>query len=100
LRAATPGIAVVSEESGGEVTEHGLSWLVDPLDGTNNFVVDVPQIGVSIALMEQGSPLIGVVYHPITETLWEAVRDGGARRIGGAIAARHAVEPRRAVVAH
>jgi myo-inositol-1(or 4)-monophosphatase len=100
LRAATPEIAVVSEESGGEITEHGLSWLIDPLDGTNNFVVDMPQIGVSIALMEQGSPVLGVVHHPITETLWEAVRSGGARRNGAAIDARHAVEPRRAVVAH
>jgi myo-inositol-1(or 4)-monophosphatase len=74
--------------------------LVDPLDGTNNFVIFLPQFGVSIALMERGSPVLGVVHHPLTGALWEAVRGDGARRDGVPIRARHAVDPRWAVVAH
>ncbi len=99
LRAAHPEFGVVSEEAGAREAGSPYTWAVDPLDGTNNFVSGIPQVGVSIALLRGDETLIGVVYQPITETLWWARRGGGAWRDGEAIKAIHAVEPRRAVVA-
>ncbi len=99
LRAAHPEFGVVSEEAGARESGSPYTWVVDPLDGTNNFVSGIPQVGVSIALLRGDEALIGVVYQPMTETLWWARRGGGAWRDGEAITATHAVEPRRAVVA-
>jgi len=99
LRAAHPEFGVLSEERGASDIGSAYTWVVDPLDGTNNFVADIPQVGVSIALLRGDEALIGVVYQPIVETLWWAQRGTGAYRDGEVIHAPHAVEPRRAVVA-
>lgn len=52
-------------------------WLVDPLDGTKEFIDKVPEFGVSIALLENGQPVVGVVYNPIHDQLFWAVRGQG-----------------------
>ena len=52
-------------------------WLVDPLDGTKEFIDKVPEFGVSIALTENGQPVVGVVYNPIPDQLFWAVRGQG-----------------------
>jgi myo-inositol-1(or 4)-monophosphatase len=51
---------------------------VDPLDGTKEFIDKVPEFGVSIALTENGQPVVGVVYNPILDQLFWAVRDQGS----------------------
>lgn len=76
LSAGAPGIPVVAEEAGGALAER--SWVVDPLDGTTNFVRGFPAVGVSIALVEEGRPVVGVVHAPFLRQTWTAVRDGGA----------------------
>ena len=57
-------------------------WIVDPLDGTREFVRGVPEFCVSIGLAVNGSPVLGVIYHPLRRELFDAVRGGGARLNG------------------
>jgi myo-inositol-1(or 4)-monophosphatase len=59
-------------------SEDGLRWIVDPLDGTMNYVHGVPGYAVSIALEQAGKPLVGVVYDPILRECYSAIAGGGA----------------------
>jgi myo-inositol-1(or 4)-monophosphatase len=70
---AVTGISVVGEEGGGD-GGGGRHWLVDPLDGTANFVHGFPLVGVSIALIEDGRPVVGVVHAPLLGETWAAAR--------------------------
>ena len=67
---APSGIPVQGEERGGVAT--GLRWVVDPLDGTTNFVHDYPFYCVSIGLVEDDSPVVGAIYDPIRDKLYAA----------------------------
>ena len=53
-------------------------WIVDPLDGTKEFIEGVPQFVVSIALVEKGIPVIGVLHNPVTKETFHAAKGGGA----------------------
>ncbi len=53
-------------------------WIVDPLDGTKEFIESVPQFVVSIALVEKGIPIIGVLHNPVTKETFHAVKGEGA----------------------
>ncbi|WP_217573242.1 inositol monophosphatase family protein [Mesorhizobium sp. GbtcB19] len=79
LSKARPGYAFLMEERGaveGEDAQH--RWLVDPLDGTTNFLHGIPIFSVSIALERQGQVVAGVVYNPAMDELYTAERGGGA----------------------
>ena len=82
LQALTPEIPVFSEESGGIAYEDRKDWprfwLVDPLDGTREFVNRNGEFTVNIALIENGSPLLGVVFAPAIGALYAGSRAGGA----------------------
>jgi len=78
LRGGT-GLPVVGEESGGH--GQGRYWLVDPLDGTTNFLHRFPAVGVSVALLEDGEPVAGAVHAPFLGTTWSGARGRGARVI-------------------
>lgn len=70
--------AILSEEtSGGEIAE-GYTWVIDPLDGTSNYTHRVPIFSVSVALLQRGRPLIGVVYDPMRGHLFAGERGSGA----------------------
>jgi myo-inositol-1(or 4)-monophosphatase len=73
---AQTGIPIVGEERGG--TQQDRYWVVDPLDGTTNFLHGFVAIGVSVALVSQGEPVIAAVYAPILNRTWFAWRGGGA----------------------
>ena len=76
--AAEPGAAVVGEELGSDLTTDGLVWIVDPLDGTTNFLHGYPWYGVSLAAAVNGVFEVGVVVNvPRSETV-TATRGGGA----------------------
>lgn len=78
LAEAFPGDGLVSEEGASKESQSGLRWIVDPLDGTTNFVSGLPFFGTSIACVDDDGPLLGVVHAPeLRETYW-AVRGGGA----------------------
>ena len=76
LAEAEPSIDVLAEERGGEVSAR--MWVIDPLDGTTNFLRGFPEVGVSIALVEDGAPVVGVVSAPLTGGVWSAVAGHGA----------------------
>jgi myo-inositol-1(or 4)-monophosphatase len=76
LSRATPDIPLVGEEGGGNTSER--YWLVDPLDGTTNFLHGFPIVGVSIALVEEGRPSVGVVHAPFLRETYAAAAGAGA----------------------
>ena len=82
LRALAPDIPVLSEEDAGIPweTRRGWArhWLVDPLDGTREFVKKNGEFTVNIALVEDGRPVLGVVYAPVFDYLLHAARGEGA----------------------
>lgn len=77
LRRFHPGYAFLGEEGGARGT-HRFTWVVDPLDGTSNYLHGIPHWCVSIALVEHGEPLHGVVFDPLRNELFVATRGGGA----------------------
>ncbi|MFE0146686.1 inositol monophosphatase family protein [Nonomuraea sp. NPDC059007] len=76
---AYPGHAVIAEESGllGAAGAEW-TWLVDPLDGTNNVAIGLPAYVVGLALCHAGRPVLGVVHDPVTRQTWSAIRGHGA----------------------
>ncbi len=80
LQAAFPDYGWLSEEtvdSSARLTAHRV-WVVDPMDGTREFIQKIPEFAVSIGLIEAGWPLLGVVYNPSLDQLFWAVRSQGA----------------------
>ena len=80
LERSAPGIAFFGEETGGDRGRVG--WFVDPLDGTANFLRRFPAVGVSVGLVEDGRPVVGVVHAPMLGETYTARRAGGAFRDG------------------
>jgi myo-inositol-1(or 4)-monophosphatase len=78
LSAARPDDGFLGEEGGDEPGRSGLRWIVDPLDGTVNFLFGLPQWAVSIAVEDGQGVVAGVVYDPPRDELWAAERDGPA----------------------
>lgn len=76
LLQGAPDIPVHGEEEGG--ARAAVEWLVDPLDGTANFLHEFPVVGVSVALVADGQPVVGVVYAPMLGNTYWATADGGA----------------------
>ena len=86
LRTSFPGDRVVSEEASAvpEVIGARRTWLVDPLDGTRDYLAGSPEFAVHIALLEQARPVLAVVHHPASGRLYEALAGRGAfRGLGG-----------------
>lgn len=81
---AFPDHGFVGEEQDGQARDatHGPRWIVDPLDGTTNFVHGFPAYCVSIALAEGDAILVGAIYDPIRDECFTARRGGGAFRNG------------------
>ncbi len=79
LQRAYPGHGILAEETGrqGRHTEDYL-WVIDPLDGTTNFLHGFPQFAVSIGLLYRGVPEAGVIYDPLRQELFTAKRGSGA----------------------
>ncbi len=82
LRHYFPRHAIVAEETGasGADASAKYKWYVDPLDGTTNFAHGYPMFAVSIALLEDGEPLVGAIYNPVTREMFRAMRNEGAYR--------------------
>jgi myo-inositol-1(or 4)-monophosphatase len=79
LQEARPGYGFILEEGGViEGTDKSHTWIIDPLDGTTNFMHGMPHFAISIALERDGKLAAGVVYNPITDELFHAERGQGA----------------------
>ncbi|MXX45982.1 MAG: inositol monophosphatase [Acidimicrobiia bacterium] len=73
-----PSDDIVGEEEGGVLPTEGRAWIIDPLDGTVNFIHGLAPVSVSVALWEDGAPLVGVVIEAIHGEEFTAVRGEGA----------------------
>jgi myo-inositol-1(or 4)-monophosphatase len=91
-----PGIPVHGEEHGGERGDR--YWLVDPLDGTTNFLHGFPVVGVSVALVEGERPVAAAVHAPFLDETFSAARGEGADQDGGVLRVSER-EPGSAIVA-
>lgn len=78
IQAAFPDHQIHSEEAGNIGANSEWQWLVDPLDGTNNFAIGMPLFSCSIAVMYRQEPVVGVVYEPMTDRLFHSAVGKGA----------------------
>ncbi|HEX5117625.1 MAG TPA: inositol monophosphatase family protein [Pseudonocardiaceae bacterium] len=78
LAELTPGVPVIGEEEGGTAPVRGLCWVVDPIDGTVNYLYGLPWYGVSVAAQVDGVSVAGVIVEPATGRVWSAARGHGA----------------------
>jgi myo-inositol-1(or 4)-monophosphatase len=85
LAARRPGDAILGEEGGETQVGEGLRWIVDPLDGTVNFLFGVPQWCVSVAVHDDEGGLAGVVYDPLRDEIFCAERGGATTLNGSAV---------------
>ncbi len=95
LRKARPGYGMLMEESGATAgSDISNRWIVDPLDGTTNFLHGIPHFAISIALERDGDPFAGVIYSPVHDEMYVAEKGAGAylngRRLR--VSARKSVE--------
>ena len=110
ILAARPDDGILGEEDAAHVGTSGLDWIVDPIDGTVNFLYGIPAWSVSVAVAERtgavaagpggidGVTLAGVVVNPVSGELFEASRGGGARLTGQPLAVNTGVPLAQALV--
>src|SRR5688572_3444895 len=82
LRHLRPDDAVLGEETGGSAGSTAVRWVLDPIDGTVNYLYGLPHYAVSLAAEVGGQTVAGVVHNPATGDEWTATRGGGAWRAG------------------
>ncbi|MDT8914120.1 inositol monophosphatase family protein [Amycolatopsis sp. PS_44_ISF1] len=73
-----PGEPVLGEEGGGSAAAGGVTWVVDPIDGTVNFLYGLPSFAVSVAAQVDGESVAGAVVEPVSGRRWTAARGQGA----------------------
>lgn len=98
LGSRRPGDAILGEE-GGETGSGPLRWVIDPLDGTINFLFGLPQFAVSVACEDADGAIVGVVLDPVRDELFAATRSGAATLDGHPIAGSGRDDISRALVA-
>jgi myo-inositol-1(or 4)-monophosphatase len=99
LRSERPEDGLLGEEGASVEGESGRRWVIDPLDGTTNFLYGIPQWAVSVALEDGSGPLVGVVFDPVAGELFRAERGGGAELNGEALRVRDGATLDRSLVA-
>ncbi len=95
LRGARPDDGWLSEERPDDGSRHGATrlWLVDPIDGTRSFAAGAPEFAISVALLIEDEPVLGLVFNPASDECFEAVRDGGAWCNGRPLRVSERTEP-------
>jgi myo-inositol-1(or 4)-monophosphatase len=101
LREEFPSHRILAEEGGGDEWRAAGPpiWLVDPLDGTNNLSHGFPHVGISLGLLEEGTPVVGVVHDPLRDETFTARAGGGASLNGEPIAVSDVAELAQAFLA-
>ncbi len=99
LRSRFPDHAVMSEEASPEASAADHRWIVDPLDGTTNFIHGVPLFAVSVALEDRQGLVAGAIHDPLRQETFHARRAGGARLNGQPIRCSDPEDPHEALVA-
>lgn len=98
IRERFPEHAIVAEEGGAAAGDGRYQWLIDPLDGTMNYLHGLPIYSVSLALLHLGELQLGVVYDPSRGELFAAERGGGARCNGRALRVSAVAQLERALI--
>ncbi|MBF0455025.1 MAG: inositol monophosphatase [Magnetococcales bacterium] len=78
LKTSYPSYQVLAEESGGSIPPRGFCWIIDPIDGTNNFIHGLPHFSISIALAENGVVIGGLVFDPMRNEMFVGENGRGA----------------------
>jgi myo-inositol-1(or 4)-monophosphatase len=78
ILASRPSDAIIGEEGANRTGTSGLTWVIDPVDGTVNYFYGLPGWSISIAVKDELGTLVGVVHSPTTNSTWYASRGGGA----------------------
>ena len=99
LLAARPDDGIIGEEGASIESKSGITWVIDPLDGTVNYFYGLPGWNVSIAAKDREGVIVGVVTAPTINSTWWATRGGGAFYNGHQIKCNNPVELDRALIA-
>jgi myo-inositol-1(or 4)-monophosphatase len=94
-----PGHAILGEETGSHDRESDYLWVIDPLDGTNNYAQGLPIYCISVGLKYKGEAVLGVVYAPQLDEMYTAIKGGGAFYNGEKISVGDKKELNRCVLA-
>ena len=78
LKRAKPNYSILSEEKGTEINKDSKTWIIDPIDGTINFLHGVPHFAISIALKDDKEIVAGIIYDPIKDEMFYAEKNNGA----------------------
>ena len=78
LKKAKPNYSILSEEKGSEKNKDDKTWIIDPIDGTINFLHGIPHFAISIGLKVNNQIIAGVIYDPIKDEMFCAEKDNGA----------------------
>ena len=78
LKKAKPNYSILSEEKGKENNKDNKTWIIDPIDGTINFLHGIPHFAISIALKDNDEIIAGVIYDPIKDEMFYAEKNNGA----------------------
>jgi myo-inositol-1(or 4)-monophosphatase len=95
-----PDHRVDSEEVGNDGLESSYRWVVDPLDGTNNFTAGLPTFATIVTVLRDGDPVVAAIAIPAQEDLYVARRDGGVRFNGTQVRAESEIRTDAATVAY
>ena len=95
---ARPDDGIIGEEGSAIPSKSGVTWVIDPLDGTVNYFYGIAGWNVSIAAKDSDGVQVGVVYAPSINSLWTATKDGGASCNGKKISCNNPVEFNRALI--
>jgi myo-inositol-1(or 4)-monophosphatase len=99
LLAARPDDGIIGEEGASVESKSGITWVIDPLDGTVNYFYGLPGWNVSIAAKDKDGVIVGVVTAPTINSTWWATKGGGAFYNGHAIKCTDPIELDRALIA-
>ena len=94
-----PDDAIVGEEGADTAGTSGLTWHIDPIDGTTNFMFDIPTWAVSIGVVDEHGPIAGAVYVPALHEMFSAARGHGSYMNDTALSVRHNTNINDALVA-
>jgi histidinol-phosphatase len=100
IKAALPDAVILGEEEGGRIADDGICFVIDPIDGTKNFMRGVPVFATLIGVLVDGVVVAGVVSAPAMGERWDAARGHGARRNGERVGVSAIDQPGDAHVLH
>ena len=98
ILSARPDDGIIGEEGTSRASKSGITWVIDPVDGTVNYFYGLPGWAISIAAKDENGTLVGVVHSPTVNSTWHASKGGGAFLNDVQIACNDPVELNRALI--